>query len=67
MRYIALLAIVALGIAVLSGCGQKGPLTWPTRPGSSAPASASSTAAPATTAATPAAATSVTATPSSSG
>ena len=67
MRPIALIITVALGVAALSGCGQKGPLTWPTRPGSSAPASASSSAAPATTTAIPAAASSIATPPPSSG
>lgn len=56
MRHLVVSATLAIGIALLSGCGQKGPLVLPARPASSTPASAASVATPAATAAVPAAA-----------
>ncbi len=60
MRRLIVSIVLVLGVTLLSGCGQKGPLTLP-RAQVAAPASAASAgAAPATpaTAATPAAASS---------
>lgn len=33
-------SLLLLGFGLLAGCGQKGPLTLPTKPGTTAPASA---------------------------
>lgn len=60
-RHVVSASLLLLGIGLLAGCGQKGPLYLPTRPAApatSAPATAASAARPATaaTAAVPAAA-----------
>jgi predicted small lipoprotein YifL len=52
MPRFVLRASLLLGLGLLAGCGQKGPLVLPTKP--AAPAPASSAPAPATSAARPA-------------